>query len=242
MLRIAACDDDEKERLRIAELLGRYREVKNAPLHFDVYRSGVGLLEAREQIPYDLLLLDILMPGLNGMDAAKEIRLTDGETKLIFLTSSPEFAVESYSVEAYSYLLKPVTSEKLFPLLDRLFSEQRQSEQVLTLMRPAGVMRIPFSKLSVLEVSNKKLRFHLQDGSVKEVNGALSELEETLLSREEFVKVHRSYLVNMSQIQSLSAGELTTYAGQRVPVSRLLQTQVRDRYMNYLFAEKEETP
>ena len=176
------------------------------------------------------------------MDAAKEIRLTDGETKLIFLTSSPEFAVESYSVEAYSYLLKPVTSEKLFPLLDRLFSEQRQSEQVLTLMRPAGVMRIPFSKLSVLEVSNKKLRFHLQDGSVKEVNGALSELEETLLSREEFVKVHRSYLVNMSQIQSLSAGELTTYAGQRVPVSRLLQTQVRDRYMNYLFAEKEETP
>ena len=242
MLRIAACDDDEKERLRIAELLGRYREEKNAPLHFDVYRSGVGLLEAREQIPYDLLLLDILMPGLNGMDAAKEIRLTDGETKLIFLTSSPEFAVESYSVEAYSYLLKPVTSEKLFPLLDRLFSEQRQSEQVLTLMRPAGVMRIPFSKLSVLEVSNKKLRFHLQDGSVKEVNGALSELEETLLSREEFVKVHRSYLVNMSQIQSLSAGELTTYAGPRVPVSRLLQTQVRDRYMNYLFAEKEETP
>lgn len=241
MLRIAACDDDEKERLRIAELLGRYREEKNAPLHFDVYRSGVGLLEAREQIPYDLLLLDILMPGLSGMDAAKEIRLTDGETKLIFLTSSPEFAVESYSVEAYSYLLKPVTSEKLFPLLDRLFSEQRQSEQVLTLMRPAGVMRIPFSKLSVLEVSNKKLRFHLQDGSVKEVNGALSELEEILLSREEFVKVHRSYLVNMSQIQSLSAGELTTYAGQRVPVSRLLQTQVRDRYMNYLFAEKEET-
>lgn len=242
MLRIAACDDDEKERLRIAELLGRYREEKNAPLRFDVYRSGVELLEAREQIPYDLLLLDILMPGLNGMDAAKEIRLTDGETKLIFLTSSPEFAVESYSVEAYSYLLKPVTAEKLFPLLDRFFSEQRQSEQVLTLMRPAGVMRIPFSKLSVLEVSNKKLRFHLQDGSVKEVNGALSELEETLLSREEFVKVHRSYLVNMSQIQSLSAGELTTYAGQRVPVSRLLQTQVRDRYMNYLFAEKEETP
>ena len=216
MLRIAACDDDEKERLRIAELLGRYREEKNAPLRFDVYRSGVELLEAREQIPYDLLLLDILMPGLSGMDAAKEIRLTDGETKLIFLTSSPEFAVESYSVEAYSYLLKPVTAEKLFPLLDRLFSEQRQSEQVLTLMRPAGVMRIPFSKLS--------------------------ELEETLLSREEFVKVHRSYLVNMSQIQSLSAGELTTYAGQRVPVSRLLQTQVRDRYMNYLFAEKEETP
>lgn len=242
MLRIAACDDDEKERLRIAELLGRYREEKNAPLHFDVYRSGVGLLEAREQIPYDLLLLDILMPGLNGMDAAKEIRLTVGKRSSFSSPLPPEFAVESYSVEAYSYLLKPVTSEKLFPLLDRLFSEQRQSEQVLTLMRPAGVMRIPFSKLSVLEVSNKKLRFHLQDGSVKEVNGALSELEETLLSREEFVKVHRSYLVNMSQIQSLSAGELTTYAGQRVPVSRLLQTQVRDRYMNYLFAEKEETP
>ena len=67
-------------------------------------------------------------------------------------------------------------------------------------------------------------------------------MEETLLSREEFVKVHRSYLVNMSQIQSLSAGELTTYGGQQVPVSRLLQAQVRDRYMNYLFAEKEETP
>ena len=241
-MKIAICDDDSAELQHILNLLSAYQKEHNRKLICKSFTSSFELASTASQEQYDMYLLDVIMPIMSGMELAKEIRSFDKAADILFLTSSPEFAVESYSVEAYSYLLKPVTAEKLFPLLDRFFSEQRQSEQVLTLMRPAGVMRIPFSKLSVLEVSNKKLRFHLQDGSVKEVNGTLSELEETLLSREEFVKVHRAYLVNMSQIQSLSAGELTTYAGQRVPVSRLLQTQVRDRYMNYLFAEKEETP
>lgn len=77
-------------------------------------------MDALRGVNYQLLLLDILMPGFTGIQAAREIRTFDSETKIIFLTSSPEFAVESYGVDAFYYLLKHIREGDLFPVLDRL--------------------------------------------------------------------------------------------------------------------------
>lgn len=100
-------------------------------------------------------------------------------------------------------------------------------------------MRIPFNKLEFLEVMNKKLFFHLIDGSVKMIYGSLSDFESQLVYRKEFIKVHRSYIVNMKYIQELSSKELTMYTKQRVPTSRLLSEKIKQAYMEYLFAKKE---
>ncbi|MDD4389569.1 MAG: LytTR family DNA-binding domain-containing protein [Eubacteriales bacterium] len=238
MLRIAICDDDLRELSRISGILNQYQVEREPVFKYDVFSNAIDLVDAMKRKEYHILLLDVLMPGLNGIQAAREIRGFDEETKIIFLTSSSEFAVESYAVDAHYYMLKPGTAQKLFPVLDKIFLELQRGEDVLQIKTASGFTRIPFNRIECLEVFNKKLRFHLVDGTVKEINGSLSSFEDMLSYREEFIKVHRSYIVNMQSIVSLSAKEITTSAGQAVPISRLLYNEVREAYMQYLFEEK----
>jgi DNA-binding LytR/AlgR family response regulator len=238
MLKIAICDDDLEELTRISGLLNQYQAEKEPSFKYDVFSNPLDLLDEMKRKDYHILILDVLMPGLNGIEAAREIRGFNEETKIIFLSSSREFAVESYAVDAHYYMLKPGTAQKLFPILDRIFLEAQRGEAALQIKTASGFIRIPFGKIEFLEVFSKKLLFHLADGTVKELSGSLSEFEEKLLCRDEFVKVHRSYIVNLESILSLSAKELTTCAGQAVPVSRLLSSQVKEAYMQHLFLEK----
>lgn len=238
MLRFAICDDEIQELSRISKLLNRYKEQKGEAFRYDAFSSSLELLESLPKDIYDILLLDVLMPGINGIETAHEIRKFNQTVKIIFLTSSPEFAVESYAVDAYYYLLKPTTETKLFPIMDKLFLNARNEEESLYIKSASEIMRISFHSLEFLEVMNKKLYFHLTDGSVKEVHGSLSEYEPKLLIREEFLKVHRSVIVNMKHTQELQAGTITTATRKSIPVSRLLYPKVREIYMNYLFLEK----
>ncbi|MDD4493475.1 MAG: LytTR family DNA-binding domain-containing protein [Eubacteriales bacterium] len=238
LLKIAICDDDIHELSCISKLLNKYRDEKKESLKYGVFSNSIELLETIKGGMYDILLLDVIMPEINGIQAAYEIRSYDKDIKIIFLTSSPEFAVESYAVDATYYLLKPCTAEKLFPLLDKVVSDARRAEDSLHIKTAAGAMRIQFSKLEFIEVISKKLFFHLTDSSVKEISGSLANYEGRLLCREEFVKVHRSYIVNMEWIMQLGAKEFTTFSGQIIPISRLLYAQVRKAYMEHLFVEK----
>ncbi len=238
MIRIAVCDDDLQELSQITSLLKQYQAEKEPAFKYDAFSNAIDLLEAMKRKDYQILLLDVLMPGLSGIEAAREIRGFDEEIKIIFLTSSKEFAVESYSVDAHYYMLKPGTALKLFPILDKIFLEARRGVAALQIKTASGFTRIPFGKIEFVEVFSKKLLFHLTDGTVKEFSGTLSEYENKLLCREEFIKVHRSYLVNMESILSLNAKELTTCAGHAIPISRLLSNQTKEAYMQHLFVEK----
>jgi Response regulator of the LytR/AlgR family len=238
MLRIAICDDEALELSHVCTLIKEYQEHSGCALRFDMFTSATELLETMKIGAYDLLLLDILMPGVNGMQTAREIRGYDQDIKIVFLTSSPEFAVDSYAVNAYYYLLKPVSQIKLFPILDKIFLDFTRAREALSVKHSSGIMRIFFDRLEFLEVMNKKLYFHQTDGCTKEIYGTLSEYETALLDREEFIKIHRSYIINMGWIKDLKPGMLTTNSGHKLPISRLLYPQVRDGYMNYLFFEK----
>ena len=238
MLRIAVCDDDMQELTRVSSLLNQYRTEKEPAFKYNAFSNAMDLLDSMKSNSYDLLFLDVLMPGINGIEAAREIREFDQEIKIIFLTSSSEFAVESYSVEAHYYLLKPASVQKLFPILDKIFQDRKRTQDSMNIRSSSGIMRVPFNKIEFLEVFNKKLRFHLADGDIKEINGSLSDFEGDLLCREEFIKVHRSYIVNMELTLSLDAKSLTTCTKKEIPISRLLYGQVREAYMQYLFVER----
>lgn len=237
-MKIAICDDDSQELNRISSFIDTYRRECNALLTYKTFQSATELISKVSSGDYSILLLDILMPGLNGMQAAHEIRAFDAGVKIVFLTSSPEFAVESYAVKAYDYILKPVTKDKLFSLLDAVIDQAQKPLEGLTVKTQSGMARILFSRLAFVEIMNKKLYFHLADGGVQEVTSSLAAFEDELLSRPEFVKVHRSYIVNLWQVGKLGAKELITHAEKTVPISRLLYGKVREAYMKHLFLEK----
>lgn len=234
-MRIAICDDDERELRHLSELLTEYQSDRRGSVDWRMYGNGTDFLCEMRGGEYDLVLLDILMPGINGLQVARELRQRDQNVRIILLSATPEFAVESYSVGAYHYLLKPTDSKVLFQLLDKVESELTvQDEQVFLLKNREGVFKIAFSRLEYVEVINKTVFFYLTDGTVHEVNGSLTDFEEKFAGRTDFVKTHRAYLVNLGCIQSIDANFVVTKNGHHVPVSRPRRKQVRDTYMHFV--------
>ena len=236
---IAVCDDQVEELTALTGLLEQWQAERRIPLRCRAFRSAGNMLDAARHERFTLYLLDVMMPGIDGMEAAREIRTFDAAAEIVFLTSSPGFAYESYGVRALEYLLKPITAKKLFPLLTRLYLREQKPQEALTLKSNGTFIRVPFSELSYVEVSGKHLYFNMIDGQVREVVGVLREFEPLLLSRSEFMRIHRSYIVNMLQIRELSPAGVQTFLGQSLPVSRLLYPQLQKDYMALLFEQRE---
>jgi len=237
---IAVCDDQAAALNALTGLLDAWQAERKVSFQYKTFRNAIELLDAAEKERFSLYLLDVMMPGTNGMAAAREIRGFDTTAEIVFLTSSPDFAFESYSVHARDYLLKPIRAEQLFPLLDRLSLREQQPQNGLTLKSGATLTRIPYSQLVYVEVIRKHLYFTLTDGSVCETPGALSDYEAQLLTQPQFLRVGRSYIVNVMQIKELSPAGIVTFSGKQIPVPRRLFPQLQKDYMRLLFSREEE--
>lgn len=241
MLKIAICDDNIEELSHVVSLICEYQSLqrdKNS-ITFTAFQNASDLISAMESgQAYDLLLLDILMPFMTGMEAAKEIRQFNQDVKIIFMTSTPEFAVESYAVNAYFYALKPVWKEKLFILLDRVISEtETQLGSGFLVKSKTGLTRIVTCRLEFVEVIGRSLLYHLTDGSVIEANGVMNEIEKELLPNPDFIKTHRSFLINMRHIDTIQLREIKMQSFATVPVARANSSIVKAAYLALLFQE-----
>ena len=213
---IAVCDDQIEELEKLTALLQAWQSDRRSDVRFQTFRSGGQLL-----------------------DAAREIRSFDAAADIIFLTTSPGFAYESYGVRAAEYLLKPINAKLLYPVLDKLYLRDQKPQDGLTVKSNGMLVRLPFSHLSYVEVNGKHLFFNMADGTVYEVAASMREYEGALLARPEFMRVHRSYIVNMLQAEKLSPAGVITFSGHNVPVSRLLYGQLQKDYLALLFSGRD---
>lgn len=237
MIKIAFCDDDMEVLHQINELLDRYRVERNEDITYAAFQSPFELLtEIEKGIRPDILFLDVVMPGQNGMDVAKEIRQYDTNMKIIFLTSSPEFAVESYSVGAYFYQLKPIWEESFFRLMDSVLAEcEKKKKNSLILRSKDGITRIDLQQLEYCEVLGRKLLFHLEDGAVLESAGSLDDLAGQLMQYSNFFRPHRSFLVNMEYIQNISSRSIKMVNDAEIPIPHGKCSEIKNTYMEYAF-------
>ena len=178
---IAVCDDQIEELEKLTALLQAWQSDRRSDVRFQTFRSGGQLLDAARAERFTLYLLDVLMPGMTGMDAAREIRSFDAAADIIFLTTSPGFAYESYGVRAAEYLLKPISAKLLYPVLDKLYLRDQKPQDGLTVKSNGMLVRLPFSQLSYVEVNGKHLFFNMADGTVYEVAASMREYEGALL-------------------------------------------------------------
>lgn len=237
MIKIAFCDDDMEVLHQMNELLDRYRIERNEDITYAAFQSPFELLtEIEKGIRPDILFLDVVMPGQNGMDVAKEIRQYDTNMKIIFLTSSPEFAVESYSVGAYFYQLKPIWEESFFRLMDAVLAEcEKKKKNSLILRSKDGITRIDLQQLEYCEVLGRKLLFHLENGAVLESAGSLDDLAGQLMQYSNFFRPHRSFLVNMEYIQNISSRSIKMVNDAEIPIPHGKCSEIKNTYMEYAF-------
>lgn len=240
MIKIGFCDDDCSVLSRLHELLVLYRAEKNEEIDDYTFHSPLDLIaEIERGTQFDILFLDVLMPGENGIDAAAEIRNYDKNAKIIFLTSSTEFAVQSYTVNAFYYQLKPICEESFFHLMDAVLSQcQKEQASSLILHCKTGITRIKPAQLEYCEVIHRTLFIHLTSGKVLECIGSLNELGRQLVPYGSFLRPHRSYLVNLEYVQNLSYRAITMSCLAEIPIPRGKYNEIKNAFLEYAFLDK----
>ena len=235
MFRIAICDDETVFSAQINAIIGQWTNGP-ADLITEIFTDGDSLIRAHSKTPFDIILLDVLMPLLDGIETAREIRAQDNAVKIVFLTSSAEYAVESYTVKANNYLLKPIDPFKLLRCLDELYGEMNRSSASVILRGAHTVHKVSLHDIEYLEAQNKHVLFVFSDGSRTETMGPLHNYEEELLSQG-FFKCHRSYIVNIFAIDTYTSAEIKMHSGEKIPISRNFHKDFEDAYFAAIFGK-----
>ena len=234
VIKIGICDDSSAFLQQLKFMIDHW---DNCPQNVstELFEDGEGLLFAHARTPFDIILLDVVMPTLNGIEVVRKIRLNDKNVKIVFLTSSSDFAVESYTVKANNYLLKPIEPTKLFDCLDELISEIQSVSRCLIIKGTDAVHKIPFSSIEYAESQSKHIIFYTTDNRAIKSSEPLYIYESTLAPQDGFYKCHRSYIVNIHHIDSFSPTEVIMRSGCRIPISRSHRKDFEDIYFHVIF-------
>lgn len=224
-LRIAVCDDEPALAAQLEALIHAW----DSPCHVSAFTSGESLLfELSESEPYDLLLLDVEMGGMDGVTLARKLRETDKRTSLAFLTNHPGYVFQGYEVSALRYLLKPVKKAELYALLELV--RERREPVWLVLTVEGEPRRVDQADIVYLEAQGHNVRVRTADGELT-VKASFSALSRQL--GKEFVSTHRSYLANLRYVERVGRTECFLENGERVPVSRGAWEKLNRAFINY---------
>ncbi len=231
---IAVCDDEPEDCQLIARLAREILKSEGIYCNISTYSNGTELLKAISGgMEFAILLLDVLMDELDGMELAVRLREQKNRTAIIFISVNREMALRGYEVEALRYLAKPLDREKMREAL--LYCCRMQAcHKDLLLPTHGGQIRIRPSDLIYAETWNRGVMLHLKDGK-RECSIKISELS-SKLAEQQFVFCHRTILVNLSFVRSIRRCELELESGNVLPISKYRQQEVKGRLMRYLDA------
>ncbi len=236
-MRFAIVEDEKMYRDTLIEYIKN--AIKAMGVHLgtiDVFESGEEFLASFTHEKYNVIILDIFMGGLNGIDVAKRIREKDEDVMLVFCTSSNEFASESYDVNAKYYLQKPVSAESVYAMLKRL--NLSELEQNARLRLPNGY-RCLLRNVIYSEYSNHAVRFVIKDAPSQSVYMAHKDAESLLLVHNTFHAINKGTIVNFGMVKSLDNGEFTMQNGEVIPISRRRLKDITELYREYYFKKLE---
>lgn len=231
---IAICDDIQKELQTIRAAFDTYAKA-HSKLHFDIdeYHTAEDVLKAVEKGKiYDIALLDICMPGVLGTEAAEEMLAKSPDMSIIFLTTSNEYAVEAFALNATHYLLKPFTQEQFDAALDRAV-KKAESEDFLSLACVDGMYRVCIRDIVSIESQNHYLLLGLSSGETLRLRMKLSQMFEEMQLYPEFIRVGASYIVNLSFVRKISGNVLEMRSGAKISIPRRRSEEVQKMYMDF---------
>lgn len=231
-MKIAIVDDETGEREILTKYIGEWAEARKELVEFRGFDSGESFLFSWEDDKdYGLLVLDIEMDGISGLELARKIRLEDRCLPIIFVTGYDEYMQYGYDVSALHYLVKPVSRERLFQALDRL-SEKAEIPGSLILNSENRIRRIRINEILYVEAAGHGSIMHTAD-EVIPLRESFGELERQLIPTGEAVKCHRAYLVNLRFVSAIRNAGLTLDNGDSLPVSRSRMRNVQQEFLKY---------
>ena len=218
----------------MTDYVKRFGEEAGIDLETVTFESGKLFLKDYKMI-YDIIIFDIDMPGINGIDTARKLRETDSNVTIIFVTNIAQYAINGYEVDAVDYILKPVSYYDFSMKFHRTVAKAAQKkEHIIKVETAEGTRKLRLPALVYVEVLSHYLYFHTTKRDYRS-RGNISDVEKEL-EKYNFVRIHRSYIVNLRYVNKVLSKEVTV--GDKVlPVSRNYKEKLKEEYLKYIRGE-----
>ncbi|MFX3617981.1 MAG: LytR/AlgR family response regulator transcription factor [Sporolactobacillus sp.] len=231
-MKIAICDDEKPQRDYLQTLVQKWSKRRRDKTESISFSSAESFLFAwDEDKTFDMLLLDIQMDHLNGMDLARKIRSCDQTLSIVFITGYSDYMDQGYEVAALHYLLKPVQEKKLFSTLDRALVQAEKRPEILLVESAGQQLRLPQNEIDYIESLAHTLEIHTEN-QVITVHVSIDSIEKAL-NPVSFFRIHRSYLVGLRHIRQFGKNELLLDDGTRLPISRRRYQAANQAFIRY---------
>ena len=230
-MRLLICDDEKVTCDYLKNLINEYCSKFNKKIDVTIYNSAEELLfETNNTFPFDLILLDIQMKEMNGIDLARKIREFDKDIPIVFVTGISDYVFEGYEVGAYRYLLKPISDEKLFTILDHFYVKQDE-DKFLVISLKGETIKLNCKDILYIEAMGHYINIRVQDKeyTIKEsINNYFKQINDS-----KFVFCHRSYIVNISSVEAIKKDEIVLSNGIKLPLSRNYYKAINEEFIKY---------
>jgi two-component system response regulator LytT len=231
LIRIAICDDEKHMSDHIRSMVLNFFRKKNREISLRMFSGGEELLSYNGQI--DILFLDIQMKDMDGMETARKLRADKFRGFLVFITVLKEMVFQSFEVQAYDYLVKPVDDKQFEKTMERLYaSMQNASEDSLLVQKGYEGRIIREDEIVFCEIIDRKIYLNLASGEVVDYYERIENLETKLNNR--FYRCHRSYLINLKHLKGYKNGTACMDNGKEIPVSRLRSREFSGVVLQYM--------
>lgn len=248
MYLIALCDDEPVELEKIERMLSDYEkthpDVEFTPQRFEDADELCCLVREENYIP-DIIFMDIYMPDESresyplGIEKAKELRKSNYKGKLVFCTTSKEYALEAFDVDAVQYMVKPVEADKMFSVLDGLLMDIEEERNKYVVLKVDGdLIRVPLNDIVYVEAQGKTQEMFLKDGTRYILHMTMSGIFDLLSHYDEFVRIGVAFIVNLSHVGSLNAREAHMDNGMKIYLPRGTYKSLREFYFSYYCQER----
>ena len=225
MLHIAIVEDNEVDTRIVLENLHQYELDNGCSFQTTCFPDGTSFLEKYEPV-FDIVMMDIEMPGMDGMDTARKLRELDPSVCLIFITNLAQYAISGYEVDAIDFILKPLQYFQFSTRLDKAIRTcGLWKERSVVVETQSSLVRLPLDEIYYVESEKHYLTFHRSRGTIKSVMADLPQ--------ETFTRCHASYLVNLEYVERIDRKQVLVH-GKTLPVSRACQKSLMDTFTRYL--------
>lgn len=235
-MRVAICDDERSMQIVLEKLLNEYSKIRNIDVSIDKYNNGHDLIRCLNDKEYEIVFMDYQMGNIDGIETSRLIRNRDKDCIIIFVSAYPEVAVDSYEVNTFRFIVKPINKEKLFNAIDD-YLKSKDYDNLLILKTHEGTWKIKMSDIIYAEAKGKHTVLRTIQKTF-EIHIHLKKIEEKLPT-EKFCRCQRSYIAGFSHIENHTNAEIIFDNGERALIGKVYSSKFKKAFQNYIMRYNE---
>lgn len=235
-MRIAIVDDALVDSDALSSFVQHFCDLQHLQVDLETFHSGEEFLAAHELSKYEIVFIDIYMGGIDGMETARRLREHGDDCLLIFCTSSQAHAVESYDVRAFYYLVKPYNYQKLCEVLSRCNDALRNKSRFIEVKEGRMMVKILLRDIVYTDYFNHYIQIHTKERMIRSYM-PFADFSKLLLCYPQFLCCYRNCIINMDWVRGMDDRDFEMEGGDRVPMTRAMRMELRQKYQDYIFAK-----